>query len=433
MKIRLGAIALAAALALGACDKKEAEAPKPAEAPSASVAKGAEPGKPAAEAPKPEAPRETVEVVLWHAYRAGEKDALEQVVADYNAAQQEVAVRLQAVPYDPFVDKVRITVPRGQGPDLFIFAHNMIGSWVEEGVLEPLSGHVSPETLEQFTPQSVKALVYQQNLYGLPLAFKSLALFWNKALMPEAPATMEALLEAVTKVQKPDDGLHGLVYDAGLLYNHAVWIHAFGGRVFDEQHQPAFATPEQEKALAFAKGLYTQHEVLPKGMNGFMVTSLFNDGKAVAVLNGPWFRAEIKAGLDYGVATIPTVEGRAPAPLLGIEAVFVSKTSAKKEAAVKAALHLAGAASAKVRLEVGKQPVAHAEALAAGAAADPVMEVFRKQAEVAVIMDASPEMQLVWSAADMAINGVIFGDKDAKDALARAQAKMVEDIGKRGR
>jgi hypothetical protein len=34
-----------------------------------------------------------------------------------------------------------------------------------------------------------------------------------------------------------------------------MWIHAFGGQVFDAEHKPAFDTPEQLAALDYVRGL----------------------------------------------------------------------------------------------------------------------------------------------------------------------------------
>ncbi|MDP6943980.1 MAG: extracellular solute-binding protein, partial [Myxococcota bacterium] len=319
------AMCLFAVLGLWACPGDSAEAPQgdgvvassqPAESPAGAGSS------PPAVAPTP-APSPKRSVVLWHAYRGQEKEALEQAITLFHASQDRITVRLQAVPYDPYVDKIAITIPRGQGPDVFIFAHNMIGAWVEEGLIEPLSTQVKPELLQAMLPQSVRALVYQQHLYGLPLAFKSLALFYDKSKLPKAPATMEELLDSVKELQRPSRGIHGLVYEAGLLYHHAPWMHAFGGAVFDEAGAPALNTPAQVAALDYARSLHAAHKVVPKGMTSFMLTSLFNDGKAIAVLNGPWFRAEITAK-SYGVAPIPTVGGRVPKPFLGVEAAFVS-------------------------------------------------------------------------------------------------------------
>ena len=426
--------ALATLLSMTGCPEK---APPKAPEPSAALQdKGSEKGKsvapptvaPVAQQADPAPKRD---LVLWHAYRGQEKAALEQAMKAFHGSQDRIKVRVQAVPYDPYLDKIAITIPRGQGPDVFIFAHNMVGAWVEEGLVEPLSKRVDPALLQTMMPQSVKALVYQQNLYGLPLAFKSLVLFYDKKRLPQAPETMEALLEAVKPLQDKKKGIHGLVYEAGLLYHHAAWMHAFGGAIFAQDGAPALDTPEQAAALDYARSLHATHGVVPKGMSSFMLTSLFNDGKALAVLNGPWFRAEVSAE-DYGVAPIPTVQGKVPKPYLGIEAVFVSAKSDERAAAAEVAAFLAGPQGAKPRAEIGKQPVCHLATLEQAIKSDPVLGVFKAQAERSVLMPSRPEMQLVWSTVDSAINGAVFAGKPVSEVLQRAQAKVKADIARRG-
>ncbi len=385
------------------------------------------------EAPPPPVPTASSvrDVVLWHAYRGQEKTALEQAIAGFHASQSGVRVRVQAVPYEPYLDKIAISISRGQGPDVFIFAHNMVGAWVEEGLIEPLSARVQPELLTALLPQSVRALVYQQDLYGLPLAFKSLALFFDRSRLPKAPATMEALLAAVKPLQDTRRGVWGFVYEAGLLYHHAPWMHAFGGSVFGRDGAPALNTPEQVAALDYARALHVAHGVVPRGTSSLMLTSLFNNGKAIAVLNGPWFRAELTRK-DYGVAPIPTVGGRISKPFLAVEAAFVSARSDFKDAAMAVAVYLAGPEGASPRALVGQQPVCHVPTLDEASKSDPVLGVFKAQAERSVLIPSRPELQLVWSTADAAINGAVFEGKSSADVLQRAQAKVEADIAKRG-
>jgi|GEM_PF-918866 len=408
-------------------DKKAAEGDKKA---AEGDKKAGEGDKKAAEGDKkvakPVGPPKTIK--LWHAYRGDEKKAFEQLIGEFNTKTPHIKVQAQAVPYDAFVDKVTIVVPRGQGPDLFVFAHNMVGNWVDKKVIAPIGDKVPGEVLKQFLPQSVKALVYRKNLYGLPLAFKSLVLFCNKKLLPEPPSSMEELITKLKPLLTKER--YGLIYEAGGLYQHATWVHAFGGSVFDAEHKPAFQTEAQVKALKFARSLFAEHKLYPKGVAEHMITTLFNEQKAVCTLNGPWFRAEINKDVDYVVRTVPTVEGKPGKPFLGIESLFVTTSSKNPKEAVEVARFLTSAASAKVRLEVGKQPVAHAATLAASK--DPHMAVFKKQVEHAVLMDSSPEMQVVWATADGAIGRTLFVDgADPKAELAKAQKRIEADLARR--
>ena len=73
------------------------------------------------------------ELVVWHSYRAAEKAAIEKVAAAFNASHPGTRVTTLAVPYDAFADKISAAVPRGKGPDIFIYAQDRLGGWIEAG------------------------------------------------------------------------------------------------------------------------------------------------------------------------------------------------------------------------------------------------------------------------------------------------------------
>src|SRR5512139_2311359 len=115
------------------------------------------------------------EVVVWHAYRAEEKAALEKVVAAYNAgnAAKGVKVTTLAVPYDAFADKISAAVPRGKGPDVFIYAQDRMGGWIEGGnTVEPIDFFVDDALKARYLPTAIQALTYRGSLWGLPLNYK---------------------------------------------------------------------------------------------------------------------------------------------------------------------------------------------------------------------------------------------------------------------
>lgn len=405
-----------AAIAVGACRSEERRVEPPPEADARQAGAAIEP----------------VEVVLWHSYREREKEALEKVVAAFNQERADIRVRLLAVPYDAFVDKVTIATPRGQGPDLFIFAHNLIGEWVDrEHILEPITQRVPPEVLKRFLPDTVRALVYRGSLYGLPLAFKSLALFRDPDLVPREPETLDDLAEAARKATDAASGRFGLVYEASLLYFTAPFIHGFGGEVLDATARPRVAEPPVAEALRYVRGL-VRAGVVPRGVNSAMVTSLFNEGKAAMVISGPWFLGEIAPGKRFSVSLLPAVRpGQRLKPFLGSEAVFLSAYSKHKDEALQVLLALTSDEAAMTRFQVGRQTVANEAVYARQEAlADPVVTVFRAQAQNTVLMPSVPEMQVVWPAMDVAINQSVFGEVEPDKALADAQKKVLADIEK---
>src|SRR5512141_838197 len=118
------------------------------------------------------------DLVVWHAYRGAEKAALEKVVAAYNARPGATAkVTTLAVPYDAFADKISAAVPRGKGPDVFIYAQDRLGGWIEAGnTVEPIDFYLDKGLTGRFLPSTMQAMTYRKTTYGLPLNYKVLTL-----------------------------------------------------------------------------------------------------------------------------------------------------------------------------------------------------------------------------------------------------------------
>lgn len=379
-----------------------------------------------------------ITVVLWHSYRGKEKEALLEALAEFQARYPTIRVDAQDVPFSALRDKIVVTVPRGNGPDLFVYAHNVIGDWVMKGgILAPLGTLIekydSFEGLSRFLPDTVKALAYQGEIYGLPLAFKSHALFYNKKLIKTPPKTVDELI-AMAKAVEGGEGeqeVHGLVYDAGLFYNHALWAQGFGAVVMDEQGVPNLTSQAMVDSLKLVRGFSQSSQILPP-LDDNMATFLFNSGLAAFVIKGAWFLGEIDEGVDYGVAVLPEVAPGLPArPFLGSEGVFLSQSSQQKEAAFQVMRYLVSRECAAVRYVKGRQLVANVsvyEDTELTSKADPTLEVFRRQAETTVVMSSRPEMQVLWTPANNALKKVIFGDAEPGAALQDAQEKVEKDI-----
>ncbi len=379
------------------------------------------------------APAAAQDLVVWHAYRGGEKAAFEKVVAAYNARPgAKGKVTTLAVPYDAYPDKISAAVPRGKGPDVFIYAQDRLGGWIEAGnTIEPIDFYVDDALRARFLPTTLDALTYRGSLWGLPLDYKVIALIYNKKLVKDPPRTTAELVAACKKLGNKASGRFGLAYWYENFYYHAILMNGFGGGVFDAKGRPTLASPENLRALDLLVGWIRRGDMLPAELSTALVTSLFNEGKAAMVFSGPWFLGEVADGIDYGVTTLPALSengGKPMRPWTTVEGVFVAAPSRNKEAAFEFVKYLTDVDAARVLALEGRQSPANAKAYQDPKVAnDPILSAFRKQVEVAVPMPNLPEMTMVWSPATTAMSSVVRGTAP-KAAMERAQQQVVQQI-----
>jgi arabinogalactan oligomer/maltooligosaccharide transport system substrate-binding protein len=375
------------------------------------------------------------ELQVWHGYRAAERTGLEKVVAAYNAAKAAsgVKVTLRAIPSDAFTDKISAAVPRGVGPDVFIFPQDRLGGWVESGnTMEPLDFFLDDAARKRFIPTTLEAMTYRGSVYGLPLNFKVITLIYNKKLVAKPPKTTGELLATCKKLPAQASGSTCLVYPYTDFYYHAALMNAFGGRVFDPGPTPRLDAPENAKALELLMRWVDKDRILPPEPSTVLTTSLFNAGQAAMVFSGPWFLGEISPQIDYGLAPLPTVDeagGKPMKPWMTVEGVAVAAPSKHKEAAFDFVNYLTGPEGAKIMALVGRQNPAFAQIYQdPEVAKDATLAAFRAQAESAIPMPNVAEMTMVWSPMTSAMNAIIRKAASPKAALQEAQKSVQKDV-----
>lgn len=374
-------------------------------------------------------------ITVWHAYRGKEKAAFEKVIASYNqqAAARGIEVATLAVPYDAYADKITAAVPRGKGPDVFIFAQDRLGGWVEGGnTIEPIGFYLDDKIRGQLLPNMLEAMTYRDTVYGLPLNYKSITLICNRKLVRTPPTTSDELVKLAKSLTDAAVGRFGLAYAYNDYYYHAALQNTFGGRAFDPGPKPALNAPENVAAMKLLLRWIRKDKILPAEPSTALITSLFNEGKAAMVFSGPWFLGEIAPGVDYALAPLPTIDeagGRPMRPWLTIEGVYVAQSSKNKEAAYDLASYLVSEDAGVVLTVEGRQLHTNKAVYTHKAVADdPVLAAFRKQLDTATPMPNFAEMTVMWSPATTAMNTIVRGAATPEAALAKAQLTVEKDI-----
>ena len=258
---------------------------------------------------------ETVE--LWHAYRGAEKEAIDRLAADFNANQGDYQLEVLAVASKAYKSKLTSAIPRGNGPDLFIEAHELVGEWARSSLIQPVSPEVE---LERFTERSVDALRFEGETWAVPLALKSLALFRNRSLVPDAPATFEDALRAGRA-----SGQRPFAWETGEFFYQVPFAHAFGAQVVPSEGGVRLDEDGLGRSMDYVAELVRQGD-LPPEADGAKVSTLFNEGRVAFVVSGPWFLGDIRDDLDFAVSPLPDlgVAGTALEPFLTVESLFVA-------------------------------------------------------------------------------------------------------------
>lgn len=364
------------------------------------------------------------DIQVWHAYRGAEQSALDTLAEQWNQENPTRRVRLLSVPYDAFANKLTSAIPRGHGPDVFIAAHERIGDWSNAGLLLEWSSDEAP--FEDYHPTTVEALTYESKRFGVPLAYKSLVLFYNPSFVETPPATTDDLIRIATEYASGGDDRYGLAYEATNFYMHVPWLFGFGGAIFDGD-TIRLNRPENAESFQFAYDLVHEQKVVPDEATGALVAQLFNQEKAPFAISGPWFVGELRDDLDFALAPLPKVSktGLDASPFLTVEAAFVSATSPRPDDARTFARFLAEHPQAVHRAIHGHQPIATLSAYDDEALKKiETLKVFREQLDASVPMPNSPKMRSVWEPAATALRQVMRGAVTPELALKQADRRV---------
>lgn len=375
-------------------------------------------------------------IVLWHSQRGAEKDALEELIRAFNVDHAgELYVEPLNVPDGSMKDKLIRTVPRGGGPDVFIRPHNELGELVRDGVPRPLSPAALPFGEAEYLPGLLDGTTFAGVRHGAPLTYKALLLFYNTRLLPDGPpATIEELIQSRSTLPS---GSYPLAYDATSFFFHAPFFLAAGGQVFAASDE-RFTVFEGPGAESFRlSGRLRADGVLPPEPTYNEMLRLFEGGQAAAIVCGPWYTPQgtIAASKEWGVAPLPSFEGRPLGSFVTVEAAFVSQSTTHPAEAEALVAFLAGERAQSLRFERLALPPVQSSMYGQGGEleassstlAGKLARAERLSLEHGQVTPNSTRMGAVWRPADDVLKASSAGRdvdaalEDARYALARVQ------------
>lgn len=316
-------VLLLAALLLAACP---APTGQPAD-PSAATAPAAEESETASESEgEAAAPSDAAVTIEYWQYNFPDRiTAMDQLIEMFEAENPGIhVVHNSDIPYSDFEAAIASRVPAGVGPDVVSLFYGWQVPWIDQGFIVPLPEDAFPhETVRaEFSPM-VEASFFDGELYTLPTAVRTLALFYNKDLMAQAgldpdspPTTLDELMQQAVEctVREGDEfEVYGFIVNPGGQAHHwfrQVLLPQFGQQPYsDDLRQVQFNASEAgyeawEAFLSFETELGTGRRDFENDQDGFLA------GQVCFHIDGS-FRLPAVRNVDFewGAVELPSHNG----------------------------------------------------------------------------------------------------------------------------
>jgi len=303
---------------------------------------------------------------LWTVF--DDYDYFTDIVSSYRKIHPNITVNIKKLRYDEYEKEILESLATDKGPDIIALHNTWLGKYQSKLLslpaqrkvaLQEVQGTVKKEVVwvlktinslglrglkNNFVDQVYSDVVLKTEeekpadaIYGLPLSFDTLVMYYNKDLLnaagiPEPPATWRAFQEAMKKLVKLDKDGNVLRAGAGIgtaknverasdvisllmMQNGAQMADEYGYATFDAipKALQGRTVPPGLEALNFyidfaspSKEVYTLNNKMPQSLDAFI------QGKS-AIFFGysyhlPLIRTQAPK-LNLGIAKVPQIEG----------------------------------------------------------------------------------------------------------------------------
>lgn len=312
----------------------------------------------------------------------------------------------------------------GDGPDIVLWAHDRLGEWASGGLIAPVSP--TGEWVEGVLPAAMEAVQFDGATWGYPVAVEAVHLIYNKELVATPPASFEEIMALETP-----EGVAPIMWDYNNTYFTMPLLMAGGGYAFekvDGSYDGSSTGVNNAGAIAGAAVLdqMIEEKIIPAGVDYGVMDGAMNTGKVAMVLNGPWAWQGLKdSGIDFGVASIPSVNGNPAKPFLGVQVLAINAASKNADLAEELIEGYLATDEGLAIWNANSGLGGLADISAAEAQKDDNVSGMLKAAEVGVPMPSNPEMGAFWSAMQPALTNITTQAQDPEAALNDAAARIL--------
>jgi arabinogalactan oligomer/maltooligosaccharide transport system substrate-binding protein len=253
-------------------------------------------------------------------------------------------------------------------------------------------------------------------------------MIYNKDLIKQLPKDTNELKTLADSLQSGTT--YGFVYNTGFYFT-AGYFFAAGMKLFDSSNNSIIAQGDGgATALTFIKDMAADKKLIAANDYG-KADSMFKEGKAGIIINGPWAVGDYVTALGaekVGVASMPALSatGNPFSPFVNTKDLFLNANSDAdhKTAAMNFIKFLVSKDIEQLLFEKAKHIPSN---LDVDTSADPVIDGFKQQMKTGVSMPIITEMGQVWNPMQTAIDSVMAGKGGTPAELIQAAQTSIQN------
>lgn len=358
----------------------------------------------------------TITISNWLEAEDATSAIFKELLDDFMAANPDIKVESQAIPFNQYKDQVLIAGTSGNAADVIMGNSQMMSAFNGAGILAELDQLASKDVLADIYPGYLSGTTYDGKVKALSWAPHPIAMYYNTELFTKAgldpakaPTTWDELTkdaQAIAKLGKDESGntLYGLgiptgkVAHTGTVFNGI--FYTFGGHFIDSAGKVDLNNEGNVEALTWTKQLVDE-KVIPSGLEIKDLRGLFASGQIGILFDGDMgrgaFRSSSGLGEDFdkkmGVAIIPVGKTGRSETVYTEHQLGVFAKSEHKDAAIRLIEYLIGK-DAMIKYHKSNAVLSARKSIATlpEMNEDHFMEVFNKQSETASPLPATNAM-----------------------------------------
>ena len=270
-------------------------------------------------------------------------------MGEWEAANPGYKTDIEYVPWGQCQEKATTLASAGNPAAIAYMGSRTLKQLAQNDLI--LSHDLSAEELGSYAAPILGTVTADGKVWGLPRAFSTKALYWNKDLFsaagldPEkAPTTWDEMYQAAKAVKENTDadgfGLAAASFD-NTMHQFMNYVYTNGGEVINADGEIVFNSPNNVEALEFyGKTMASVSQPGPVAYDRAKLRPLFVESKIGMFISGPWERNAVGDAVNWGVAPIPVGPSGTPGTLLITDSYAVFKGSGVEEAALSLAKYM---------------------------------------------------------------------------------------------